>query len=81
MQRFAFSIPPMHHEQEMREGVLAIYQGRKNLAATLKDTKSIVGKLERLVGFILHGVFIVFYLLIWNVCMLLCVLRAVTAMD
>lgn len=52
---------------DMREAVLKIYQNRKHLALTLKDTRTIVGKLERLVGSIIHFVWIFIYLSIWNV--------------
>ena len=40
---------------------------RKNLSAMLKDTKTIVGKLERLLGICLQLIFIFFYLAIFNV--------------
>jgi hypothetical protein len=40
---------------------------RKNLSAMLKDTKTIVGKLERLLGVCLQLVFVFFYLAIFNV--------------
>ena len=42
-------------------------QERKHLAFTLKDTRTIVGKLERICAFIIHAAFIYFYLLIFNV--------------
>jgi hypothetical protein len=53
--------------EDMREAVLQIYDNRKNLAATLKDTKTIVGKLERLLGICLQSIFIFFYLAIFDV--------------
>lgn len=53
--------------QEMRDAILAVYQARRNLAATLKDTKSVVGKLENLMGVVIHCLFFFFYLMIWNV--------------
>lgn len=51
----------------MREAILAIYLDRKNLAATLKDTKTVVGKLEHIVGVVIQMIFFFFYLIIWNV--------------
>lgn len=51
----------------MREAILAIYLDRKNLAATLKDTKTVVGKLEMIVGVVIQMIFFFFYLIIWNV--------------
>lgn len=53
--------------QEMREAILAIYLDRKNLAATLKDTKTVVGKLEMIVGVVIQMIFFFFYLIIWDV--------------
>ena len=44
-----------------------IMQERKDLAFTLKDTKTIVGKLRTILGIALHFVFIMFYLLIFAV--------------
>lgn len=65
---------------DMREAVLKIYQNRKHLALTLKDTRTIVGKLERLVGSIIHFVWIFIYLSIWNVscaaCLCCCLWRS-----
>lgn len=52
---------------EMRIAVVAVYKNRMNLAATLKDTKTVVSKLERMIGAVLHLLFIFFYLTIWNV--------------
>jgi hypothetical protein len=51
----------------MREAILAIYQDRKNLAATLKDTKTVVGTLERIMAVVIQLAFFFIYLLIWNV--------------
>ena len=55
----------------MREAILAVYQDRKNLAATLKDTKTVVGTLERIMAVVIQLVFFFVYLLIWNVSTLL----------
>jgi hypothetical protein len=52
---------------EMRDSVISIYENRSHLAATLTDTRTIVGKLERLLGFCIHVLFIFFYLVIWEV--------------
>ena len=53
--------------QDLKEAVLQIYNNRSNLANTLKDTRTIVGKLERLLGICLQLIFIFFYLAIFNV--------------
>ena len=50
---------------------MQIYDNRKNLSATLKDTKTIVGKLERLLGICFQLLFIFFYLAIFDVSLLL----------
>lgn len=42
-------------------------QERKHLAFTLKDTKTVVGKLENIVGFVIHALMIFFYLVIFDV--------------
>ena len=51
----------------MREAILAVYMDRKNLAATLKDTKTVVGKLETIFGVVIQLLFFFLYLIIWNV--------------
>jgi len=53
--------------QDMKDAVLQIYDNRSNLANTLKDTRTIVGKLERLLGICLQLIFIFFYLAIFDV--------------
>lgn len=42
-------------------------QERKDLAATLKDTRTVVGRLELLIAFVVHIAFIFFYLIIFQV--------------
>lgn len=42
-------------------------QERAHLALTLRDTKSVISKLERLLGAIIHTLFIFFYLAIFKV--------------
>ena len=42
-------------------------QERKHLAMTLRDTKTVIAKLERLLGAIIHVVFVFSYLYIFNV--------------
>ncbi|KAL0039998.1 hypothetical protein WJX79_001782 [Trebouxia sp. C0005] len=51
----------------IRDAVVTIYQERKHLAFTLKDTKTIVGKLERIAAFVIHVLMAFFYLVIFNV--------------
>ena len=41
--------------------VQTIYQERLNLAASLKDTRSIAGSLEVMIGIIIHLVFVMIY--------------------
>ena len=53
--------------QDMKEAVLKIYDNRSNLANTLKDTRTIVGKLEHLLGICLQLIFVFFYLAIFDV--------------
>lgn len=51
----------------MRDAVISVYESRKNLALTLKDTRSVVGKLENILGVGIHTVCFLFYLSIFNV--------------
>ena len=53
--------------QDCCAAVTAIFRERKNLAASLKDTKTIVTKLQGLIGVVLHIVFVFIYLIIFNV--------------
>ena len=48
--------------------MINIYKERKFLAATLKDTRTVVGRLEFMIGVIVHLGFLFFYLLIFRVC-------------
>lgn len=47
--------------------MLARAEDRKRLALTLKDTKSIVSKLEDVLATLLHLLFVIFYLLVFGV--------------
>lgn len=47
--------------------MVSVYENRKNLALTLKDTRTVVGKLETILGVGIHGVCFLFYLSIFNV--------------
>ena len=51
----------------MREAVAAILSGRANLAATLRDARSVVGRLRGLLLGVAHGAAFFLYLAIWNV--------------
>ena len=53
--------------QDMRDAVVSVYENRKNLALTLKDTRTVVGKLENILGLGIHGICFLFYLSIFNV--------------
>ena len=52
---------------QIKDGVVGIYKERANMAASLKDTDSIVQSLETAIGGVIHFIFVAFYLLIWNV--------------
>lgn len=53
--------------QECCAAIARVFLDRKNLAASLKDAKSIVGTLETVIGLFLHVLFFFIYLLIWDV--------------
>ena len=52
---------------ELKEAVVGVYQERKNLALTLRDTKNVISKLEGLIGGVIHVMWVFFYLAIFNV--------------
>ena len=56
-----------HHCSAAALHLCAAVQERKHLAFTLKDTKTIVGKLERIAAFVFHILMFFFYLVIFNV--------------
>ena len=47
--------------------MVSVYENRKNLALTLKDTRTVVGKLENILGLGIHAICFLFYLSIFNV--------------
>jgi hypothetical protein len=53
--------------QECCAAIARVFLDRKNLAASLKDAKSIVRTLEAVIGVFLHVLFFFIYLLIWDV--------------
>lgn len=53
--------------QELRDAVVKIYENRKNLAATLTDTKNVVANLERVMTAVVQFVLFFAYLAIWKV--------------
>jgi hypothetical protein len=57
----------LHHLQDIRDAVLMIYKERKNLALTLKDTRTVVAKVENIFGVLVHTIFIFAYLFIFEV--------------
>lgn len=68
----AFEMLDVDHDGKVtlhntRDAVIQVYQERKNLAATLKDTKTVIGRLEYLIMVTVHLCFIFFYLLIFRV--------------
>ncbi|KAI3438435.1 hypothetical protein D9Q98_000866 [Chlorella vulgaris] len=53
--------------QECCTAVARVFLERRNLAASLKDARTIVGTLETLIGCFLHLLMAFLYLVIWNV--------------
>jgi cob(I)alamin adenosyltransferase len=53
--------------QDVQDCVCGIVQGRANLAATLKDARTVVGKLERFMAVVVQALFLFLYLMIWQV--------------
>ncbi|KAG2500887.1 hypothetical protein HYH03_001647 [Edaphochlamys debaryana] len=53
--------------QNMCDTIVRIYKERKKLALTLQDTRTVVAKLELIVGVALHVLCAFFYLVIWQV--------------
>ena len=47
--------------------MLQIYQQRKNLAFTLQDARSVVSKLEMILGAVIHVLLVFAYLIIFDV--------------
>jgi mechanosensitive ion channel protein 4/5/6/7/8/9/10 len=65
--------------KELQQAVLKIYQERKNLAHALKDTKSVVGKLQLICQIVFHVLGFFSYLVVFQVgacCWLLAMLSA-----
>lgn len=62
-----FALTPCHLASKAQ---CLCMQERKHLAFTLKDTKTVVGKLENIVGFVIHALMIFFYLVIFDVSLL-----------
>ena len=60
-------LPPQVSLHDIRDAVINIYRERKFLAATLRDTRTVVGRLELIIGVVVHLVFLFFYLLIFRV--------------
>ena len=51
----------------MLHALPAVWQERKHLAFQLRDTKTVVSKLENVCGVIFHLIMVIFYLVIFNV--------------
>ena len=47
--------------------VVEIFEARCDLALSLKDTKTVIGKLENVVGVVVHIIFVFLYMLVFNV--------------
>lgn len=47
--------------------VVDIFEARCDLATSLKDTKTVIGKLESVIGVVTHFLFVFLYLLVFNV--------------
>ena len=52
---------------DAREAVASILAARTNLAATLSDARSVVGRLRTLLAAAIHGAACFLYLAIWDV--------------
>ena len=65
--RAGADLRPTMWAQELRDAVWEIVKYRANLAATLKDTRTVVGKLERFMAIVVQFLFLFLYLLVWNV--------------
>eukprot|EP00887_Chlorella_sp_A99_P004910 scaffold4.g4910.t1 len=52
---------------ELKLAVAQIYQERKHLALTLRDAKTVISRLEGLIGGAIHVLFVFFYLSIFSV--------------
>lgn len=59
--------PAQVSRKNIKEVVLKIYAERRNIAASLRDTDSIVNTLETGVGVLVHFIFFAVYLLIFGV--------------
>lgn len=59
--------PSLHTRQDCCSAVAKVFTERKNLAASLKDTKSVVGKVELLLGAIIHIFFAFLYMAVFQV--------------
>lgn len=47
--------------------VVEIFEARCDLALSLSDTKTVIGKLENVIGVVLHIIFVFLYMLVFNV--------------
>lgn len=47
-----------------------MYRDRRNLAVALKDTRSVIGTLQTIVGIVVHIFFFFMYTLVLRVCAL-----------
>jgi hypothetical protein len=52
---------------ELQESAAEMLCERKNIAASIKDTDSVVNSLETGLGMLIHFIFIALYLLVWGV--------------
>jgi hypothetical protein len=52
--------------KEMKDSVTAVFKERKNMAASLRDTDSIVKTLEFGIGCLTHFLFAAIYLVVWG---------------
>lgn len=52
---------------ELRHAVAGIYRERASLAEALKGSRTVVAQVGRVIGIMVHLMFILFYLLVWGV--------------
>lgn len=51
----------------MRSAIASVFEARANLASTLRDARSVVGRLRALLAAIAHGASLLLYLAVWDV--------------
>ncbi len=50
----------------MRSAIASVFEARANLASTLRDARSVVGRLRALLAAVAHGASLLLYLAVWD---------------